>query len=329
MIANATPFAAEAIPFLDERGLDVVVLIAKATFVERRARLVLADDQAPIRMADVPSRPSAADDESSIRHPSDVSGEKAGADIVVIGDAVPPRPVPSLDVAVRFPKRTVSLRVHGERLYYMGAFGVRVGAPRPFERAAITYERAYGGRSADGSLIDWRNPVGRGTHKAASELDGAPAPCVEDPADPIQDARPSTPVGFGAIPMWWLPRRDLAGTMDEAWRATTIPLPPADFDRRFYQVAPPRMQMDRPLLEGDMIAVHGLCPGGLFQVTVPALPVTAHVRRASGPPVSLPLAVDTALLEPEAGRVELTLRKVVPLGRGSTLLREVRFDVAA
>ncbi|WP_437621386.1 DUF2169 family type VI secretion system accessory protein [Sorangium sp. So ce1151] len=331
MFANATSYSALVVPFFDERGVDVVVVLAKATFVRRGSKLVLADDQAPVRMADVPTNPNVVAEgrESSIRYPSDMGGEKPGADIVVVGNAVSQRLVPSIDVAVKAPGRTVALRVHGERVFYKGALGLKVSPAAPFERAPITYERAYGGASRDRSIIDWRNPVGRGVHESAAELDGEPAPCIEDPAHPIEGTRETTPVGFGAIPVWWLPRRDLSGTMDAAWQAERMPLPPVDFDRRFHHLAHPSLQLNRPLREGDVIATRGLCEDVLFDVTVPALPVIAHTRRSSGPPVSLPLALDTALLEPEASRVELTFRRVVPLGRGKTLLREVRLDVDA
>jgi hypothetical protein len=331
MFANATTFAALTAPFHDERGVDSVVVLAKATFVQRGSRLVLAEEQAPVRLCDVPTDPLAVEEgrESSVRYPSDLGGEKPGADIVVVGCAVSPRPVPSVDVAVRAPGRTMSLRVHGERVFYKGALGLKVSPGAPFERAAITYERAYGGTSQDGSIIDWRNPVGRGVHRSASELDGAPAPCIEDPANPIDGARKATPVGFGAIPTWWLPRRELMGTADAAWQAERMPVPPLDFDRRFYQVAHPSLQLERPLQAGDVMATHGLCREGLFHVTVPVLALSAHLRRADAPPVSLPLVLDTALLEPESSRVELTFRLIVPLGRGATLLREVRLDVDA
>jgi len=331
MFSNATLFAALAAPFHDERGADVIVVLAKVTFLKQGPKLALADEQIPVRLSDVPTDPLAVEEgrESSIRYPSDLGGEKPGADVVVVGSAVSPKPVPSLEVAVRAPGRTSALRVYGERVFYRGALGLRVSPGVPFERSAITYERAYGGMSRDRSAIDWRNPVGRGAHKTAAELDGTPAPCIENLVHPIEGADESIPVGFGAIPMWWLPRRDLAGTMDAAWQATRMPLPPLDFDRRFYQVASPSLQMDRALREGDEIATHGLCVDGLFTVTVPGLPLIAHVRRASGPPVSLPLALDTALLEPGEARVELTFRRVVALGRGNTLLREVRLDVDA
>ncbi|MEP7126074.1 MAG: DUF2169 domain-containing protein [Byssovorax sp.] len=333
MLANATSFAALAVPFHDQRGADVVVVLAKATFLKRGpgANLVLADPQTPVRMSDVPTDPEAveAGRESSLRYPSDVVGAKPVADIVVVGHAVSSRPVASVDVAVRAPGRQMALRVHGERVFYQGALGLKIGPSAVFERAAITYERAYGGTSADGSVVDWRNPVGRGVHRSGSELDGAPAPCIEDPAHPAFGARASIPVGFGAVAMWWAPRRDFMGTADAAWQAERMPLPPLDFDPRFYQVAPPGLQLDRHLQPGDLLAVHGLSEEGLFQITVPDLRLVAHVRRTDAPRVSLPLVLDTALIEPEASRIELTFRLVLPLGRGATLLREVRLDVDA
>lgn len=331
MFSNATPCAALAVPLHDERGVDVVVLLVKATFGKRGPGLALLDEQAPVRLNDVPTDEAAVREgrESSIRYPSDVSCEKPGADVVIVGSAVSTRSVTSLDVAVRAPGRSMSLTVHGERVFYESGLGIKISPAARFERAAITYERAYGGKSKDGTVVDWHNPVGRGVHKSASELDGAPAPCIEDPAHPITGTDATAPAGFGAIPMWWLPRRALSGTMDAAWQRERMPLPPLDFDRRFHHVAHPGLQLDRPLAAGDVIATHGLCPDGLFDVTIPDLPIVAHLRRTTGPPVSLPLVLDTAILEPDAARLELTYRRVVPLGRGDTLLREARLDVDA
>lgn len=331
MLRNATSFTAAAVPFQDERGLDVIVVIAKGTFILRGSRLVAADEQTAMRMSDVPNDADAVENgrESSIRYPSDIGGEKPGADIVIVGSAISRKPVPSLDVAVRIPGRSAALRVHGERVFYKAAAGIRLSAGKPFERAAITYERAYGGKSKDGSIIDWRNPVGRGVHKSTVELDLAPAPSIEDPLHPIEDASESAPAGFGAIATWWLPRRDWAGTIDAHWQAERMPLPPTDFDRRFYQIAHPSLQMDKPLKAGDSIATHGLCTDGLFEVVVPDILLIMHLRRNRASSCSLPLVLDTALLEPEMARVEFTYRRVVPLGRGDTLLREVRLDVDA
>jgi hypothetical protein len=329
MLSNPTPYAAEAAPFFDEHGAEVVVVLAKASFLRRGDALVRAEVPSPVRLADVPMHPEAEAEgrSSSVRYPSDLGGEKPGADVVVVGSAFSPRPVHSAEVAVRAPGRTLSLRIFGERTFYKGAGGLTLGPAARFESAPVTYERAYGGVSRDGSLLDWRNPVGRGVHRSASELEGQLAPCVEDPAHPIQGTEASIPAGFGALPSWWLPRSAFAGTADEAWQRARMPLPPADFDRRFHQVACPGLQLDRPLRAGDVLATQGLCAAGLFDVTVPALALVAHVRRSDGPTLSLPLFLDTALLEPDADRVDFTFRCVVPLGRGRTLLREVRLDV--
>ncbi|MFO0551172.1 MAG: DUF2169 domain-containing protein [Polyangiaceae bacterium] len=329
MFWNATSYAAQAVNWVDERGADVVVILAKATFVRRGTDWVRADEQLPIRMADVPTHPEAVAEgrESSVRYPSDLGGVKSGADVVVVGEAISPRPTRTIDIAVRAPGKKVAIRVHGERCFYKGPLGIKLGPATPFERIPVSYERAYGGASQDGAIVDWRNPAGRGVFKSESELDGAPAPCIEDPARPIEGAEAVTPVSLGAIAMWWSPRKDLGGTMDDAWRATRMPLPPRDFDRRFYQVASPQLQMDRPLQEGDVLAVSAMSEGGLCDVTVPALPLVAHLRRNDGSNVAVRFAIDTAVLEPTEGRVAFTLRQIAPLGRGRTLLREVRLDV--
>jgi hypothetical protein len=330
MFANATPFASLAVPLHDERGADTVVVLVKATYVKSGTKLAPADEQIPVRTNDVPADARAVDEgrPSSIRYPSDVGGNKPGTDVVVVGDAVSRRRVERLDVAVRFPDRVVALRVHGERFFHKGTFGMSIGPAVAFERVSTAYERAYGGSSRDRSIVEWRNPVGRGVHGSPGELDGALAPCIEDPAHPIDGARKAAPVGFGAIPMWWQPRRDFVGTADEAWRSRRMPLLPRDFDRRFHQVAHPSLQMDRMLRAGDLIGTEGIGVDGTFFAAVPELPIVAHVRRSTGLAETVPLAIDTALVEPEHARVELTLRRVLLLGRGKTLLREVRVDVA-
>lgn len=330
MFSNATDLAGQAVPFFDDRGADVVVVIAKATFRRRAQKLSLAEEQVPVRLSDVPFDPAAieAGRQSSVRYPSDVAGEKPGADVVIVGAAVATKPVTNMDVAVRAPGVSVTLRVHGERVYSRGVLGLKFGPSAPFERSPITYERAYGGASQDGSVLDWRNPVGRGVHRSPSELDEARAPCIEDPSRPLVPGKEAVPVGLSAVPTWWVPRRDLSGTMDSAWAAERMPLPPLDFDRRFHHVASPALQLERPLAAGDKIATHGMSEEPLFDVTVPSLALVAHCRFAASAPVSLPLILDTALLEPEDSRVEFTFRRVVPLGRARTLLREVRLDVA-
>src|SRR5205823_5975392 len=118
---------------------------------------------------------------------------------------------------------------------------------KPFSRMPIAWERSFGGTDPDDpSVVDRRNPVGRGVRKRASALHGLPAPNFEDPRAPISNpSKRPIPVGFGPIAPQWQPRSDFAGTYDQAWKNDRYPLLPLDFDSRFLNSAPADQQLDR------------------------------------------------------------------------------------
>jgi hypothetical protein len=325
-LANATPFAALAAPLTAPDGRDVVLAVVKATFRrDRRGRLSLADEQVAVRAGDIAYFPDAED--SSIRYPADLCVEKRGTDVVIVGEAVSPRPVSVVDVAAQVRDRKVCLRVHGERVYYRGALGVVVGPAAPFECKPIVWERAYGGTSSDKSAVERRNPVGRAFGRSASELVDMPAPQIEDPAHPITSAsdRPE-PAGFGAIGPHWSPRVEHAGTFDEVWKKTRMPRMPVDFDARFNNVAPAALQFEPPLGAGDPIALLGMTADGLWKVELPAMAVRLEGRYHDGRVVPVRPHLDTLLVEPLEDAIQLTLRHAFPMGRGNTVLREIRVD---
>jgi hypothetical protein len=324
--ANASHSAALAVLYTEPDGRDVVIVTVKATFTRRSlGRLVLADRQVPIRPSDVPHVPDARD--SSVRYPSDICTAKRGTDVVIVGDAISRSPVPVIDIAARIRDRGVHLRVHGERLYYRRAGRVAVGPAAPFTRKPVVYECAYGGTSPDFAVVERRNPVGRGVAHDPSDLVDTPAPQIEHPAAPITSAadRPE-PVGFGAIGAHWLPRCGYAGTFDDAWRSARMPLLPVDFDIRFNNVAPPSLQFDEPLVAGERIAVLGMHVDGLWEVELPVLSGRISARLHDGQRLVVRPPIDTVLLEPGKDEVELTVRHAFAVGRGSSLLREVRVD---
>jgi len=324
--ANATRFAALAVPMTGPEGSEVVIAVVKATFMRRAGgRLMLADEQVPVRVADVLSVPEARD--SSIRYPNDLCTAKRGTDVVLVGDAVARAPVQVMDVGVQIRRRAVHLRVHGERVYYRGLHGVVVGPAAPFERKPLVYECAYGGTTADFALVERRNPVGHGVAHDPADLVGTPAPQIEHPAAPITSAddRPD-PVGFGAVASHWLPRCGYAGTFDDAWRTSRMPLLPVDFDIRFNNVAHPSLQLEEPLQAGDRFAVLGMHEEGLWHVELPALHVRLSARLHDGRRLVVCPPVDTVLLEPGRNAVEITLRHAFPMGRGASLVREIRVD---
>ncbi|MBK8258054.1 MAG: DUF2169 domain-containing protein [Polyangiaceae bacterium] len=322
-VANASPFAATGVPLLAPDGREQVVLVVKATFtLSPNDKLVIADDQIPVRLGDQPYRDDGID--SSILFPSDVGLAKRGVDILVVGEAVSSKPVRVLDVAAKIGKQTVSLRVHGERVYYRSGGKVAVGPAAPFERKAIVYENAYGGATADFQVIERRNPVGRGVCHHETDLIDTKAPSIEHPAEPITSAadKPS-PVGFGAIATHWQPRSNFAGTFNETWRKTRLPLMPLDFDIRYWNIAHPTMQVDSLPVQTP-IAVLGMRDGPVFRFDLPDLRITSFARTEDGKTLTLRPAVDTVLVVPGQNRVELVARAIFPMGRGKTSLREVR-----
>ncbi len=325
-LANNTSCRAGVMPLADANGRSVIVAVVKVTFAMSAAGLWdLADDPSPVRWNDVLWYPDAPD--SSVRYPSDAVPGKIGTDILLVGEAMSTRPAFHVDVAVQARSLRKTVRVHGERLFYKRGGGCAVGSSAPFERRPIVYELAYGGASTDGKLLERRNPVGRGVTAAPADLDGKPAPCIEDPRAPITSSadRPA-PVGLGPLGPHWLPRVAHAGTFDEAWRNERMPLLPQDFSPRHHNSAPADQVLDPPLTPGEEIAVLGMREQGLLRFTLPRLPLVFFGKRADGGTLAVRPHPDTVLVEPGRGRVEVTLRAAFPKGRGLSTLREIRID---
>jgi hypothetical protein len=325
--SNATPFSALDVPWIDPAGREVVIIVVKGTFqVLDDGRVARCEEQAPIRLNDVPYDPDNI--RGSLRYPTDVCPEKWGADVVVVGDAVARAKATSVDVAIKVSESMVPLLVHGERFFYKSLVNVLISPAAPFERKPIVYERAYGGASADWMVIEHRNPAGVGVAKDALDLVDTLAPQIEHPGRPHRSADDHhPPVGAGAIMSHWSPRKELAGTFDEAWKETRMPLMPEDFDVRFNNVAHPSLILPSPLAGGEPVAILGMTLEGLFRFEVPRLPVAIRARfDQSGSAVVRPLA-DTLIVEPERRRFELVARKALPIGRGRDVLREVVADL--
>lgn len=324
---NNTPWSAIDVPAVAPTGHEVVIVVVKATFTVRPDGSVApADEQAPPRIGDVAW--DADDPRSSLRYPSDICTAKQGADLVVVGEAVSRTPVASVDVAVKVRTRVVPLLVHGERFFCKSALRLVVGPAARFTSMPIVYERAYGGATDDYALVHPFNPSGVGVAKKAADLEGTRAPQIEHPArrhEHAGDEHP--PVGLGAIMTHWSPRKEHAGTFDEAWKAQRMPILPADFDLRFHNVAPPALQLDTPFAPGEAVAILGMTLDEALRFELPDLGITFRARSDESGVTSVRGVVDTVLVEPSLRRVELTMRATFRLGRGRDVLREVVADV--
>ena len=324
-LVNATHYHANAVPYVAPSGQRVVVVLVKATFeLDRKGELAPAAEPSPVRLGDV-----LTDEEKphgSARYPSDLSCAKAGADVVVVGSAISPRPVTRMDLMVRVGAHDAPLTVHGPRLFYKGLRGIALGPAARFEEVPVIYELSYGGMAADFRCADERNPAGMGVAHRPSDLVDMPAPQIEHPAFPHALASDDhAPAGYGATRPHWLPRRGFAGTFDEGWRDARMPLLPLDYQSRFENVAHPSLQLPASPEPGTPVFVLGMSESGMFQCALPDLLLVVHALCNASRETVRP-AVDLVLVEPARGRVEMLCRAVYTMGRGKSALREIRVD---
>jgi hypothetical protein len=329
-LRNDTPFQGALMLLPNADGVDTVYAVVKGTFV-----LVATPDGVRLSLSDAPLAVQVAPEyygapgTSSIRRPSDVSLEKAGTDVLVIGQAWAPagRPTAVLDVSVMVGPVWNQARVYGDRVWERGGVGYMPTPPAPFLAVPLVWERAYGGRdrTAGGIAEESRNPVGTGfrTGEGLEPVEGLSLPNIEDPGAPLTSwsQRPA-PVGFGPLDAYWEPRRSFAGTYDERWQSERAPYLPEDFDARFLQVAPPSLIVPGHLRGDEPVALRGLTADGVLQFHLPAVAPSVTYRLDDGR-VERPALLDTVILEPDAGRVVLVWRAALVCDKKALRVREV------
>ncbi len=305
-VENATDFVVEPHTLVDADG-EKLCAILKATFefvpgpprgadgtfeAAPRAR------RRPIRAADIPwGEP----EKSSIAYPSDLCVRKPGTDIIVVARAFAPRgeSAPSFDAGVKLGKVHKIVRINGPRVF--AANGDSITRPRPVRSLDVRYDFAYGGTDAteEDFKEDARNPVGIGVSLKVGTLDGAQAPQIEDPLDPITRANGSfKPAGLGVIGRHWEPRRKLWGTHDAAWLKNRAPLPPKDFDERANLAATPELIHMPPLQGGEEGGMTNLSAAHeTLTFVLPRLRTTMTFRAKGQQPVSFSPYLDTIILD--------------------------------
>src|SRR5262245_39247253 len=267
-VQNLTAFAAERSWSRDKDGGEVWIVAVKGTFaIEADGSTSLPDVQVPVTQAPVYSGKPGA---SSLLYDSDLVLTKVGTDIVLHGHAYADRGsvMSRVDVGLTIGPLNKRIRVYGDRNWIRRFGRLATSDPIPFERMPIVYERAFGGREvapadALAPRLNARNPVGRGFSTDIHDLVGQPAPNLEDPA-----AAQPTPIGFGPIAAHWSPRVERAGTCDRAWQEKRMPLPPEDFDDRFYNCAPDDQQTSQPLVGGEVVELTNLTPTGWLRFRI-------------------------------------------------------------
>jgi hypothetical protein len=275
---NRTPYGAERCWLRDSRGAYHFVVAVRVSFaLDAAGKLELADEQlAPRSAPEFEGDPGL----SSLKYESDLGAMPPTTEVVVRAHAHAPRhqATERVPVSLRVGAVYKQLLVHGERRYR--ADGLTLTEPAPFVSAPIRYEHAYGGSDSGDSTPGRRgayprNPVGCGYAIDPRTRAGALAHTIEYP---VGDPAVRGPAGFGPIAAHWSPRRERAGTFDDAWHTAQRPLLPLDYDPGFALAAPEDQQLPDYLVGAERVELLGMSPEGALGFTLPSLALLFSTR---------------------------------------------------
>ncbi|AKI99826.1 hypothetical protein ATI61_104747 [Archangium gephyra] len=328
-IENETPFVFEFMGLADEEGRPLLLLLVKATYSIGDTKLELAPEQVPVKWGGESwGKPG----ESSDKYEPECAFIKPATDVVLIGNAYAPRSTTETTVAMQVGPLKKSVRVVGERTWFRSMGRVAMTKPLPFERMPLTWERAFGGWDRSDPdpkkhSFEPRNPVGTGFRVSPHHFEEAlRLPNLEDPEHPLREfGQKVPPTGFGFTSPHWQPRAAYAGTYDEAWDKTRKPLLPKDFDRRFFNAAPPGLVAPGYLKGNEPVLLSNVSPRGSLTFRLPGQRApTVTVERASAEDVTPDMHLDTVILDTEAHQVLLLWRGHVLLDEGLHDVRGIR-----
>jgi hypothetical protein len=163
--------------------------------------------------------------------------------------------------------------------------------------------------------------VGRGVARDPKSLVDQPAAQLEDPAHPIE-GRNNLPAAFNPIHRHWQPRAAFAGTYDQAWMDSRMPIAPADFDERFHVCVPPDQWSQMPLRGDEAFEILGATPEGLWRFQLPRI-APGFSSFVADKRTEHRTQLDTILVDCDARRVELTWRASIPIPKKLEMLERV------
>jgi hypothetical protein len=348
-VGNHTRLPAQYFQMVDVGDEVFHVVVLRSTYTMYRAdaegHLLLADEQTELVDAD---EYYGEVNISSVVQESDYAPFKPRCDVLFAhAEACAPdgKPAERIAVGVRIGNWEKSFQACGPRTMEQGVLGWRLSDPTPVARVPIRYEHAWGGtcqwplqvaEDVEPELLerDERNPIGAGfigkrwvkkvnAHRFA-------APQLEPLGRAFEgrdaDAREFPVVGLGPVGRWWLPRRLMAGTYDDAWKATRWPGLPGDFDFRYWNAAPEDQQIDYPA-GGEQVAMVGLHPGGEMRFRLPKPDAKLLLHLAGGLPLFKPLTIDTLLFDLKAMQLIVVQRALVAAKASVEMIEIGTWDV--
>ena len=303
-LENETPFAAERLAVYDIDGKNLLIVLIKGTFrYDEKGNISIESEQNPVELAD---QYFGKPENTSIKYGSDFSFGKKSTDVILSGNAVSPSgKTTEVDVNIQIGQLRKAVKVFGDRYWKKNMGFSKKSFPEPFEKIPLKYELAFGGFDTSNPDIakheyEKRNSVGVGFRAKKSQLpiDDTKLPNIEDPHKLISSPEDKpNPAGFGFICPYWEPRLSFAGTYDDTWKKTRMPLLPGDFDFRFFNSAPPELVSNEFLKGNEKVKLSGISIKGTINFSLPGIKPQAKLLIKKKGEFDIPLNLDRVFID--------------------------------
>ncbi len=323
-VLNQTRFVHQFTMGTDKSGREYLSFVVKGTFA-------FPDSPAQRPRPAAIQRPLVTADEyvgepglSAVQWESDFAFRKARCDVVLQGAAHAPgaRPAERVRVGLMVGQWSKQFDVVGPREWRVIGPAITATRPYPFVRQAFSYGTAFGGPDRtdpdDKAPAAYAaNPVGLGFAgiRSQSRLSGQPLPNTEDPRQPVTSPYGDyRPMALGPIGRGWPERLRHGGTYDQNWIDHVFPFLPADFDERYFQMAPEDQQIAFPE-PGTPVAMVNLTPSGRESFRLPETVLPIRILRGRETCLEAAPRPDTLIFDPEARVFMMVWRVWVPMRR--------------
>jgi len=287
-LKNFTPLPNFQFANWDAQGKEFGILMVKTAWdILDDGYCVLSQEQEPFVMTD---EFYGEVNQSSVKYTSDLVPFKPETDFILNATAFAPNKeaAKAWDAAVTIfnansQQKLIEkvVRIYGPRQWQPARLGWELTEPRSITHLDVRYEHAYGGSIVTGNDEQGQpiveayeyNPIGCGLidEQYTKRKHAVSAPQIVDPNDLITDPfKQYSPVGLGAIPAAWLPRRPLGGTYDQAWLDNTWPKWAKDYRFSFHNAAAQGLRCQLPLNADLQIQLNHLHPDlSLWVINLP------------------------------------------------------------
>ncbi len=276
-IANNTPFQVGIKLTTDKTGAELVVAAVKATFkIPVNGTLEISDEQVEVFDTDIPFDTF---ENSGIKYPADLVPNKQNTDIGFAGSAWSSngKPVKKLTASIKVGNYQKKVKVTGDRIWNKVPLipWFYATPPKSFVEMPMTSDKVFGGKDTVPKdeakhRAYAENQHGTGFFKHRKEVKGSKLPNFENPKGLVNSWRSKPPVGtFGFSPETAKHRRKFAGTYNKKWEETQFPLPPLNFDDRFYNCAQPELIAKGFLNGGEIAELRNLSKNGEIKFLLP------------------------------------------------------------